>query len=195
MEAGDVRMASRLVARGMDINARNSEGRVPLWYAKRPRAQHVAERALQDLGACQYGSVLNDVLFAKQYARAHELLDAGADPTVQYHANGSTAMHFAAQSGDIGVVRRLVLMGMDINALNDRKQVPMSFAKRAMKQQLHNLGAYNAVELRRAADRRLDLLAWIDRPTRTRWLCWTYDVSAIFGRQLLMIVVDYWNGF
>jgi ankyrin repeat protein len=56
------------------------------------------------------------------------LIDARADPSIPNRQNGSSALHFAAQAGDVDLIRLILRHGIDINIKNNRNTTPIMFA-------------------------------------------------------------------
>jgi cytohesin len=64
----------------------------------------------------------------KDHNCAEILLEAGADPNIP-DINGNTALHEAAERGLVGLMRRLVLFGADIYAVNVKENNPLDLLK------------------------------------------------------------------
>jgi ankyrin repeat protein len=97
---GDLVRIRALVKAGADINALDYTGATPLMWA------------------C--GTSHEDA--------AHLLLDLGADGTIRKDKYGTSALHFACHEGFVSVIRRLVEMGADINALDNNGSTPLVIA-------------------------------------------------------------------
>jgi ankyrin repeat protein len=86
----DIEKARLLLSRGADVNARQAEGRTPLYVASMLGGGHATLRLL---------------------------LEAGANPKIAA-ANGQTPLMAAAVRGDVTAMRLLVEKGADVNARN-----------------------------------------------------------------------------
>ena len=96
---GDLERVRETLARGADVNARDTSGRPALYWAS--RGGHLAV--------------------------ARELLDRGADVEAR-HKHGKTALMAAAASGHTAVVLELAARGADVNARNDAGETPLIWA-------------------------------------------------------------------
>ena len=76
----------------------------------------------------RFDSALNDAIFEHDWALVAVLLNGGADLSVPHRLNGSTAIHFAAQSGHVELVERLVALGCNVNAKNFESLSPLYWA-------------------------------------------------------------------
>ena len=74
---------------------------------------------------------MNTAAFARAHAVARVLLDAGADPNGTGEAGG-TALHTAAQYGDVEMARLLLDHGADPDARTDDGRTPRDLAQGAV---------------------------------------------------------------
>lgn len=94
---GDIRTAEAVLATGIDVNMENSDKLVPIVYAA--ANDHVELLEL--------------------------LLRSGADPNAASSESGSTALHIAAQLGQVRSVKTLLDNGADINIQDDLGMTPL----------------------------------------------------------------------
>ena len=73
-------------------------------------------------GHSKHGSALNDALYHRHFVLADVLLNYGADPRKASSENGSNALHFAVQAGNLALVLCLLNLGMSIHQLNNAGQ-------------------------------------------------------------------------
>ena len=105
---GDVEAVKRLIARGADVNAEDGQGHTPLYV-------------IADAGG---GNV--DV--------AEVLIAHGADlekRCTRRYCRPETALHRAAENGQLGLVQLLIREGADVNAEGDHQGTPLHLAAEA----------------------------------------------------------------
>ena len=130
---GNLSMMELFVARGADVNRRNSLGESALMHAAW-RGQVAAMRWLIDKGALvdsaplQWGP-LHYAVFANQAEAAALLLDHGADINAR-STNGSSVLMMAVYEGHEPLVQQLLARGADPRVKNDRGEGALEWAFR-----------------------------------------------------------------
>ena len=93
-----------LIAQGLDVNAVNSKGRTPLFFAGVGHGgEPLQSRAMRDV---------------------RRLVEAGADTAV-VDGDGATVLHNAADAGALDLVRYLLAKGTPADILNGTRQTPL----------------------------------------------------------------------
>jgi ankyrin repeat protein len=135
---GDFKEAARLLSTGIGINAK-VDGMSPLHYVARIRSldgfrwlleKGAAIDEVDDNGLTPLMVACN-VAEKKANQIALELIEAGCDVTVRRHADGMSALEFAAKSAGPSVIRALVKKGAALNGGNTSKVFPALMAVRA----------------------------------------------------------------
>jgi ankyrin repeat protein len=125
-----------LVGRGVDVDARDKEGRTPLMIAAAFGNAEVAEALLSN-GSNPNAeddfngdTALHFAALAGYVPVAQVLLLHGADPAVVSDHNGETALHYAAVYGHRKMIEFLVAEGADKNARDNNGMTPLQYAMR-----------------------------------------------------------------
>lgn len=130
---GDLEVVKALLSRGADPNVKDKRGYTALSHAVEAKYDAVTDVLLNrpDLDPDSRG--LNDrpvlIAFAwrNEKERVEKLLARGADVNAQ-DADGDTALHGAAQSGDVDIVGLLLDKGANPNAKNRQGGTPLMWA-------------------------------------------------------------------
>lgn len=141
----DTEILAQLLDAGVDINARDGKGQVPLHYAARPRRYRVEEklRLLVDRGAdvnakdidgdtplhhlVGWGSDRDCGRDWDRQKGVQILIKAGADVTA-FGNDQVGLLHLAAWKHGRGIMALLSDAGADINARDRHGQVPLDYA-------------------------------------------------------------------
>ena len=117
--AGSKDMVELLVTKGADVNAEDSEGGTPLWYAKGKNHTDVVE-LLNKYGARSEMPVqaLLDAVRDGRIEQVKTLIEKGANMNARDY-QGRTPLHLAAAKGDTDIAELLVKGGADVNAKSD----------------------------------------------------------------------------
>ena len=130
---GDLEVVNALLARGVDLNVKDKRGFTALTHAIDAMYEEVQDALLNrpDLDPNCVG--LNDrpALFAyvwrNDQPRMEKLLALGANVKLP-DADGDTALHGAAEVGNVEVIRMLLDKGADVNAKNKVGGTPLMWA-------------------------------------------------------------------
>jgi hypothetical protein len=122
---GDVEAVRRLLAAGADPNAADEDGCLPLQYASFGTVECFDE--LLAAGARVEAEVLarclNSACLYHNSAMIKRLLELGAD--VRLQALGETALHAAAEAGDVEAFGLIVAAGARVDCRDERGRTPV----------------------------------------------------------------------
>jgi ankyrin repeat protein len=107
---GHKEVVELLIAKGADINAKDTQGWTPLYLAINQGRKEIAK-----LLASKSGDVsLHTAAYIGDLQTVEKLIDAGAN--VDANEKGATALLCAAKAGEIAVAKLLIANGADVNA-------------------------------------------------------------------------------
>lgn len=130
---GELDVVNLLLSRGVDVNVKDNRGYTALAHALEARYDEVEDALLKrpDLNPNVGGLLGRPVLLAyvwRDNQKATErLLALGADVSLQ-DKDGDTALHGAAETGNVEILRMLLDKGADINAKNKQGGTPLMWA-------------------------------------------------------------------
>ena len=125
---GDLAAMQKLLARGVDVNAKDNSGGTALYWASFDHLDIV--RALLDRGAdVNADTPLVVASFGGHLDIVRALLDKGADVNAKDSRDGGTALMAASAQGHLDVVQALLEKGADVNAKGNDGTTALSVAK------------------------------------------------------------------
>ena len=111
---GHKEVAELLIAKGADINAKDTRGRTPIDLAINKGRKEIAK-----LLASKSGNVsLHTAAYIGDLQTVEKLIDGRANVDAK-DQKGQTALHYAAKAGEIAVADFLIANGADVNAGDD----------------------------------------------------------------------------
>lgn len=130
---GDLEVTNTLLARGVDPNVKDKRGYTALSHAIEAMYEEVVDALLNrpEIDANSRGlngrPALSAYVWRDDKARVEKLLARGADVNAVDN-DGDTALHGAAQSGNVEIVRLLLDKGANPNAKNKVGGTPLMWA-------------------------------------------------------------------
>jgi ankyrin repeat protein len=130
---GELDVVNTLLARGVDINVKDKNGYTALSHAIEAMHDEVEDALLNrpELDPNCRGRNSRPALFAYVWRdnkdRVQKLLAHGADISTQ-DADGDTALHGAAETGNVEIMRLLLDKGANPNAKNQQGGTPLMWA-------------------------------------------------------------------
>lgn len=130
---GDLQVVNALLSRGVDPNVKDKRGYTAMSHAIEAMYEDVVDALLASPRLDPNSRSLNDRPALMAYVwrdskdRVEKLLAHGADVTLQ-DADGDTALHGAAQTGNVEIVRMLLDKGANPNAKNKQGGTPLMWA-------------------------------------------------------------------
>lgn len=127
---GELDVVNTLVSRGVDINVKDKNGYTALSHAIDAMHDEIEEALLNrpELDPNCRGKNNRPALMAYVWRdnkdRVEKLLARGADVTIQDN-DGDTALHGAAQTGNVEIMRVLLDKGANVNAKNKQGGTPL----------------------------------------------------------------------
>lgn len=130
---GDLEIVNKLLSRGADPNIKDKRGYTALSHAVEKMYEEVVDALLDhpQLDPNSVGlngrPVLSAFVWRENKERVEKLLAHGADVKAR-DGDGDTALHGAAQTGNVDIVRMLLDKGADPNAKNQHGGTPLMWA-------------------------------------------------------------------
>jgi ankyrin repeat protein len=111
---GHKEVAELLIAKGADINAKDTRGRTPIDLAINQGRKEIAKLLLSKSGDFS----LHTAAYIGDLQRVEKFIDGGANVDAK-DQKGQTALHYAAKAGQIAVAKLLIANGANVNAGDD----------------------------------------------------------------------------
>lgn len=130
---GDVALVNALLSHGVDQNVKDNQGYTALAHAIEARYPEVEDALLNrpgldaNAGGLKGRPILLAYVWRDDKERTEKLLAHGADVKLQ-DADGDTALHGAAQNGNVEIMRLLLDKGANPNAKNKVGGTPLMWA-------------------------------------------------------------------
>lgn len=130
---GEADVVNVLLARGVDVNVKDNRGYTALAHAIEARYPEVEEALLSrpelnpNVGGLLGRPILLAYVWRDNQKATERLLALGADVKLQ-DKDGDTALHGAAETGNVEIIRMLLDKGADINAKNNQGGTPLMWA-------------------------------------------------------------------
>ena len=158
---GNYKIINRLLYYGADKQRQNKSNQIPVDIAKDNKVRKVLtnlneaakaadEKNIQEL--VNFGKDLNEKLSIFSLAPIHKIIESteknkhavlqkmlllGSDPNIK-DSNGWTALHYAAQIGDLESVKILIEKKADINAFSNNGRTPLHMAAKMNRKDVVN---------------------------------------------------------
>lgn len=110
-----------LISKGADVNAKTKDGLTPLCAAARYNYRDIAELLIAK--GADINSGKTSPLFGAQQDVIELLLDKGVDVNAR-NREGETALHIAAEYGNVEAVETFIQNGADVNAVTTVSSLP-----------------------------------------------------------------------
>ena len=127
--AGDLAAIRAELDKGVDVNAKDNEGRTPLHYAAKYATKQVVELLIPN--GADVNAKDEDGWTPLHFAATKEivelLINEGADVNAK-NKWGGTPLHWAARGGHKEIVELLIAKGANVNAKNDEDGTPLHLA-------------------------------------------------------------------
>ena len=130
---GEIDIVNLLLSRGVDVNVKDNRGYTALSHALEARYPEVEEALLNrpelnpNVGGLLGRPVLLAYVWRDNKKATERLLALGADVKLQ-DKDGDTALHGAAETGNVEIMRLLLDKGADPNAKNKEGGTPLMWA-------------------------------------------------------------------
>jgi len=108
---GHKEVAQLLIAKGADVNAKDTRGRTPIDLAINQGRKEIVKLLLSK--GCDVS--LHTAAYLGDLQRVEKFIDGGANVDAN-DQKGQTALHYAAKAGQIAVAKLLIANGADVNA-------------------------------------------------------------------------------
>jgi len=149
---GHKEVAELLIAKGADINAKDTRGRTPIDLAIKKGRKVIAKLLLSKSGDFS----LHTAAYIGDLQRVEKFIDGGATVDAK-DQKGQTALHYAAKAGQIAVAKLLIANGADVNAKGNWNWTPLHSAVYSSKDMVELLLAKGADVNSRDSDGRTPL--------------------------------------
>ena len=142
VKADDVAQVRRLIAAGVDVDATDASGDVPLIMAAYLGHTEITGLLLDagaDVTAVDPGmkaTALHAAAYAGRTDPARLLIEHGIDVNAQGPYNGYTALHDAIWQNNVDTARVIVEAGADLTLRNHEGQTPLEMAKARGRKQI-----------------------------------------------------------
>ena len=142
VKANNVAQVRELIARGVDVNAADGSGDVPLIMAAYLGHTEITRLLLEagaDVTAVDSGmkaTALHAAAYAGRTEPARLLIQHGIAIDAQGPYNGYTALHDAIWQNNVETARVIVEAGADLTLRNHEGQTPLEMAKARKRQQI-----------------------------------------------------------
>jgi ankyrin repeat protein len=130
---GDLVIVNALLSHGVDVNIKDNLGYTALSHAVEAMYSDVEDALLNrpsldpNVGGMKGRPVLLAYVWRNDKERTHKLLVRGADVNVQ-DADGDTALHGAAENGNVEIITMLLDKGANPNVKNKLGGTPLMWA-------------------------------------------------------------------
>ena len=130
---GELDVVNVLLSRGVDVNVKDNRGYTALAHALEARYPEVEEALLNrseldpNVGGLQGRPILLAYVWRDNKKATERLLALGANVNLQ-DADGDTALHGAAETGNVEIMRMLLDKGANLNAKNKQGGTPLMWA-------------------------------------------------------------------
>jgi len=142
VKANDVAQVRQLIAAGVDVNAADSGGDVPLIMAAYLGHAEITGLLLEadaDVTAVDPGmkaTALHAAAYAGRTEPAKLLIEYGVDVDAQGPYNGYTALHDAIWQNNVDTARLIVEAGANLTLRNHEGQTPLEMARARGRKQI-----------------------------------------------------------
>lgn len=130
---GELDVVNLLLSRGVDVNVKDNRGYTALAHALEARYEEVEEALLNrpeldpNVGGLLGRPVLLAYVWRDNQKATERLLALGANVNLQ-DGDGDTALHGAAETGNVEIMRMLLDKGANPNARNKQGGTPLMWA-------------------------------------------------------------------
>jgi ankyrin repeat protein len=131
--SGDLAVVNALLSHGVDMNVKDNQGYTALSHAIEAMYSDVEDALLNrpglnpNVGGLKGRPILLAYVWRDDKERTQKLLAQGADVNLQ-DADGDTALHGAAQNGNVEIITLLLDKGANPNAKNKLGGTPLMWA-------------------------------------------------------------------